>query len=175
MIYINHIKEQMQNKKHIVITGSMGSGKSTLLNELRRELDSKDGLPGLITWNEHRKAVYMRRVGDAKCVMIGEYNPQKSPAGKLMEPVTNGFNIYGVSLLESFIHDDSEWVTIDEIGFLEACCQPYLNKLFELFDQKRVIAVVRKQNLKHINDIVHRDDAFVIDLDVIQMDTFLNH
>lgn len=165
--YTKLVEEQMQDKKHIVITGAIGSGKTTLLKELRDKMGLGEQVPALITWNAQKKAVYMRKAGTNESVVIGEYNPNGMQKGNRMKPVLEGFNQYGVSILEDFIKDSSEWVTIDEIGFLESECQPYLEKLMELFEQKRVIAVVRKQDIKHINDIVHRKDALVVDLDAL--------
>ena len=166
---IKYIKEHIKDKKHIIITGAIGSGKSTLLNELRNQFEFGDCIPGLITWNDQGKAVYMRKFGEDEFVAIGECNPYGLSAEKRMQPVPNGFNVYGVSLLDMLIDDDSEWIMIDEIGFLESDCQPYLKKLFELFDKKRVMAVVRKQEIKHIHEIVHRKDAMVIDLDNLHL------
>ena len=166
MDYTKLVEEQIQDKKHIVITGSRGSGKTTLLKALRDKMGLGEQCPGLITWNAQRKAVYMRKAGDDEMVVIGEYKLNGQPIGKRIKPVQEGFNKYGVSILDDFIRDNSEWVTIDEIGFLERDCQPYLEKMMELFEQKRVIAVVRKQDIKHINDIVHRNDALVVDLDI---------
>lgn len=162
---IQLIEEQIQNKKHIVITGAIGSGKSTLLRLLKGKMGFDVTIPGLITWNSRRKAVYMRKAGDEKSVVIGKFDTNSLPTRNRMQPVPDGFNIHGVAMLEELIKDPSEWVTVDEIGFLEKDCQPYLDKLTELFEQKRVIAVIRKQDMKHINDIVHRKDAVVIDLD----------
>lgn len=164
--YINFIDEQIQNKKHIVITGAIGSGKTTLLKELRDKMGLDEEVPGLVTWNEQKKAVYMSKVGDNENVVIGEYNFNDQSTKNRMTPIPDGFNKYGVFILEDFIRDSSEWVTIDEIGYLERDCHPYLEKLMELFERKRVIAVVRKQNVKHINDIVCRKDTLVVDLDV---------
>lgn len=158
-------RKEIQDKKHIIITGAIGSGKSTLLKKLRAKMGIGDSVPGLITWNAQRKAVYMRKVGDDEPVVIGEYNPHSKSTRNRMKPVPDGFNIYGVSILDDFINDNSEWVTVDEIGFLERDCKAYIEKLMELFEQKRVIAVVRKQDIKHINDIMHRGDALIIDMD----------
>ena len=164
--YIKLIEAQMQNKKHIVITGSIGSGKSTILNKLRDRMELNCNIPGLITWKTQDKAVYMRKVESREFVKIGEYIPNSSLKVNRMQSVQAGFNIYGVSWLDELINDNSEWVTIDEIGFLENDCQPYIEKLNELFERKRVIAVVRKQRIKHIDEIVYRDDTFVVDLDI---------
>jgi len=164
--YAKLVDGQIQNKRHVVITGDIGSGKSTLLKELREKMGLDDSVPGLITWNVKEKAVYMRKADDDEVVVIGEYNPHSHSERNRMQPVPDGFNKHGVSILEEFINATSEWVTIDEIGFLERDCQPYIDKLTELFERKRVMAVVRKQDIKHINDIIQRTDAYVIDLGV---------
>ncbi len=132
---ILYIKEQLSIKKHIVITGPIGSGKSTLLKELRLRI-----------------------------VTIGIFNPESLSVRNRMKPVTEGFNTRGVSWLNDFINSDSKWVTIDEVGFLEGECPGYIKKLSELFDKKRVMAAIRKQDIKHINDILSREDVFVINL-----------
>ncbi|MCQ2527411.1 MAG: nucleoside-triphosphatase [Lachnospiraceae bacterium] len=161
----DRILDKMRDKKHIVISGAIGSGKSTLLKSLRDKMGLGDNAPGLITWSVKEKAVYMCKVGSDETVVVGEYNPRSLLPRNRMQPVQDGFNINGVSMLEAMINGASEWVTIDEIGYLERDCQPYIDKLMELFERKRVIAVVRKQDIKHINDIMNRDDALVIDLD----------
>jgi molybdenum cofactor cytidylyltransferase len=45
------------------------------------------------------------------------------------------------------MQSESGWVSIDEIGFLEETCEPIKNAIRDLFDHKRVVAVVRKQDL----------------------------
>lgn len=132
---ILYIKEQLSIKKHIVITGPIGSGKSTLLKELRLRI-----------------------------ITIGILNPESLSVRNRMKPITEGFNTRGVSWLNDFINSDSKWVTIDEVGFLEGECPGYIEKLSELFDKKRVMAAIRKQDIKHINDILLREDVFVINL-----------
>lgn len=63
------------------------------------------------------------------------------------------------------IGDSSEWVTIDEIGYLENSSYKYLEKLSEVYERKRVLVVLRKQELTHIQAILNRKDVTVIDLD----------
>lgn len=163
--YISHIKTQIEDKRHIVITGSIGAGKSTLLKTLVAEIGDGSSLLGLVTWCEPGKAVYMRLVGDNDCVTIGTYNPAGTSRETMMIPHKDAFDVDGVAILEHLINEQAEWITIDEIGFLEAECERFLRKLDELFNQKRVIVVVRKQQLEHIKAIVNRKDAVVVDLD----------
>lgn len=162
---IKLIKNHIQDKKHIIITGGRGSGKTTLITEAGDNLEFIKSAPGLVTWVESGKAVFMQELGNTDAVKVGEFDPQSMSAENRMRPVPDGFDIYGVRILENLINSDSEWVTIDEIGYLEGTSPSFLKKLDELFIKKRVIAVVRKQNIKHINDIIGREDACVIDLD----------
>lgn len=159
---------KLMNKKHIVITGSRGSGKTTLLRKLSYEIGDGVVLPGLMTWCEREKAVFMSKVGSDETVVVGRFNPDSPPGTNRMHPVQDGFDIYGVDILSQLISDSSEWVTIDEIGYLENTCSKYLEKLCEVFDRKRVIAVVRKQETDYIRALLSRKDVKVIDLDYSQ-------
>lgn len=163
--YLKLIEDNMRDKKHIVITGDRGSGKTTLLNEVRDKLMSTDCTPGLVTWAEPGKGVFMRGLGCVESVAVGEFDPNIKAKENRMKPVPDGFELKGVLILDNLINSDSEWVTIDEIGYLERTSPTYLKKIDELFDRKRVMAVVRKQEINHINAIIVRDDAFTIDLD----------
>lgn len=163
--YMTLIEARIQDKRHIVITGDRGSGKTTLLTEIRDRFEPLKCAPGLVTWAEPGKAVFAKELGSTDFAMVGEFNPDSLSSENRMRPVAGGFDIYGVGVLDRLISSASEWVTIDEIGYLEGTCPVFLHKLDELFNKKRVIAVLRKQNLRHINDIMGRDDAFTIDLD----------
>lgn len=191
---LQYIKEHMSDKKHIVITGGRGSGKSTLLKKILTEygevlahstigngvpilptgnsslLNSSEEnpllpIPGIITWSEPKRAVYMRKSDSDKVITIGEFNPDSTSKENRMIPVPDGFDIHGVNVLDELMNNPSEWVFIDEIGYLESSSVQYLNKLDELLAKKRVLAVVRKQEIRHIQDIIARSDVLVIDLD----------
>lgn len=159
------IEKQMSQKKHIIITGSRGSGKSTLLRALSSKIGEGKVLPGLVTWCEPGKAVYMSLLGSDDHICVGKFNPESKTRENRMLAVKDGFEVGGVACLLRLIADESEWITIDEIGYLETKSGDYIKKLDEAFDKKRVMAVVRKQELHHIYNIVNREDALVIDLD----------
>lgn len=153
------------NKKHIIITGMRGSGKTTLLKNITKQLEATAAIPGMITWAESRKAVYMCKKGSDKTVVIGEYDSKATGTENRMKIVYDGFATKGVEILDELINEDSEWITIDEIGYLESECKEYIAKLNEAFDRKRVIAVVRKQNIELLTDLCNRTDAYVICVD----------
>lgn len=60
---------------------------------------------------------------------------------------------------------NSEWVTIDEIGYLEAGHPGYRNAVRTLMQKKRLIAVVRKQDIPFLQELCSHPDAFMVDLD----------
>lgn len=162
--YITYIENHISEKKHLIITGSRGSGKSTLLKKYIEYYG--DAIPGIITWCEPGKAVYMRASDDDSFTTIGLYSSDGASKENRMIPVQEGFTEYGVNALTRLINSKTEWMYIDEIGYLEATSKEYLAKLNEDFQRKKVMAVVRKQKLEFLRDIINQKDALVIDLDV---------
>ena len=77
----------------------------------------------------------------------------------------DGLSVFGPAVLERCMADHSDWVTIDEIGFLEEKCDPFKKAIRRLLDHKQVAAVVRKQDLPFLNELRGREDVFVVDLD----------
>ena len=147
-------------KRHLVLTGAIGSGKTTLLSELFLET-----LPGITTWAERRKAVFMKDNLAGTTLQIADYDD--SIQGTRLKMVLRGDVLctFGVPILRRCLESESEWVTIDEIGFLEQSCEPFQDAIRDLFEKKRVVAVVRKQDLPFLNELRSRADAYVLDLD----------
>ena len=81
-----------------------------------------------------------------------------------MTPDLSVFDTVGVEFVESLIDSSGEWVTIDEIGYLEEYADKYKDALRRLLDAKRVVAVVRKDDLEFLNELMSRGDAFVVTL-----------
>lgn len=76
-----------------------------------------------------------------------------------------GSNTLGNVSLQRCAETDSEWISIDEIGYLEMECQDYCNEIRKLMSQKRLAAAVRKQDLPFLKELCHRNDVFLVDLD----------
>ena len=135
-------------KRHLILTGAHGSGKTTLLSEL-----FPDPLPGITTWAEPCKAVYMKDNVSGASVKIAGYDD--SIQGTKLKMVLCGEELtsFGVPALNRCIQNEWEWVSIDEIGFLEEPCENYKNAIRDLFDRKHVAAVVRKQDLPFLNEL----------------------
>ena len=76
-----------------------------------------------------------------------------------------GFRTLGSMSLQQCAETNSEWITIDEIGYLEMECLDYCNEIRKLMNQKRLAAAVRNQYLPFLKELCHRDDVFLVDLD----------
>lgn len=147
-------------KRHLILTGTKGSGKTTLLKDLFPER-----LPGLTTWAQPQQAVYLKENTTQASVQVGAFDPELPGPGNQMVLLQDGFTSLGVPALKRCIESDSPWITIDEIGYLEAQSEPYHEALRKLLERKHVAAVVRKQSLPFLEGLCNREDAFVVDLD----------
>ena len=148
------------NKKHIIITGNRGSGKTTLLNTL-----FSNTLPGITTWAKPQKAVYLKENTSDNITIVGLYDNTVHGIENKMKLHGDGFSTLGIDALKNALLSETNWISIDEIGYLESQCTDYLNTITYIMEQKHIIAVVRKQNLSHLEKLCKREDVFLIDLD----------
>ena len=121
--------------------------------------------PGLTTWAEPKKAVYLRENMSGETMQVGAYDASLPGPGNQMVLLQDGFANLGVPALARCMAAESPWITIDEIGYLEAQSVSYHEALRQLLDKKHVAAVIRKQDLSFLRELCSRDDAFVVDLD----------
>lgn len=148
-------------KKHIIITGDRGAGKTTLLNRL-----FPNTLPGITTWAVPQTAVYLKENITDIISKVGVFNSALNKCENRMQLIGDGFSTLGIKALNHALHSNSQWISIDEIGYLEAQCNEYLDMITHVMETKHVIAVVRKQNLPHLKNLCERDDVFLMDLDM---------
>ena len=149
------------SKRHIVITGGRGKGKTTLLGKLFPD----SSLHGVTTYAVPKQAVYLRENGTENSLTVGKYDDNLPGNENKMRPCTENFNSFGVALLERLALCEDEWISIDEIGYLETECPSYCRAIARLMEKKRVAAVVRKQALPFLQSLCERSDVFLIDLD----------
>lgn len=147
-------------KRHLLLTGGRGSGKTTLLSFL-----CPDPLPGVTTWADPGKAVYLREESTGKETVIGLFDSTRPGAENKMRPVSRGLQTLGVYALRRCLQQPGSWVRVDEIGYLELTCPEYCQALRRLFEEKQVLAAVRKQDAPFLNELLHRQDVFAVDLD----------
>lgn len=151
---------ESSGKRHLILTGARGCGKTTLLHRLFPE-----PMPGLTSWAEPGKAVYLRENRSGKTMQVGAFDPSLPGPGNRMTPMQEGFTELGVPALLRCMDADSRWVTVDEVGYLESECAEYQQAFRALLERKRVAAVVRKQPLAFLQELCCREDALVVDLD----------
>lgn len=84
-----------------------------------------------------------------------------------MEPVPGVLDTVGIQLAQRVLAAPGEWVAVDEIGFLEQSSPAYQQALWELFEHKRVLAALRKENLPFLDRLKERADCLVLDLDEV--------
>lgn len=151
------------SRRHLLITGGKGRGKTTLLEALLENRPvpglrsgverGADGLPALV-WLEERD-------GSDWCV-IGRRR------GAAMEPVPGVLDTVGIQLAQRVLAAPGEWAAVDEIGFLEQSSPAYQQVLWSLFEHKRVLAALRKEDLPFLNRLRERADCLVLDLDEVR-------
>ena len=151
------------SRRHLLITGGKGRGKTTLLEALLENRSvpglrsgverGADGLPALV-WLEERG-------GGERCVIA-----RRTDAA--MEPVPGVLDTVGTQLVRQVLASPGEWAAVDEIGFLEQSSPAYQQALWQLFEEKRVLAALRKEDLPFLNRLRERADCLVLDLDEVR-------
>lgn len=145
-------------KRHLLLTGGRGAGKSTALNALplpeKTPRFRTKAVPGQCVW-------FCKEGQEPVC--IGRFSPASTGTENRMQPVAEGL-LAAAKMLQSGTAGGSEFVFLDEIGYLESHHAEYTAALDALFTKKRVIAAVRAQPLPFLQKQLARPDALVLDL-----------
>ena len=126
---------------------------------------SEQPVPGISTFAEKGKGVWLRENETGETAAIGRYDADSLTPENRMRPVEEGFLTLGLSALKQGAEHPSPWFSVDEIGYLECGCETYCDALRTLMEHKRLLGVVRKQDLPFLNELTHRPDVCVVDLD----------
>ena len=159
------------DKKHLFITGHRGSGKTTLINRLQPLIGN--GTSGLTSFAVQGIDVRLVNNRTKEEIIIGRYIPDDFVKTNRMTPDISVFDTKGIAFVEELIDSNNTWVTIDEIGYLEEFSYKYQEAIRSLLETKRVVAVVRKDDLNFLNELINRSDAFVLDLDICGGDFYV--
>lgn len=147
-------------RRHLLLTGGRGSGKTTLLSKLL-----SPSVPGITTFAVPKEAVYLQDNQTKEVIRIGRFDGSLPGAENKMRPLPEGFHTLGILALKRCMESESEWVSIDEIGYLESGCPQYRETILRVMERKRLIAAVRRQELPFLSDLCRREDVFLLDLD----------
>ena len=150
-------------KKHLLITGRKKIGKTTVLNEI---LKDEKSIGGIITY-----AVRDDKISP-KYVVLNDINDSnnngiiavRNEICNALLPQISAFDILGVNILNKYMHSTKDIIVIDEIGFLENDAIIYQNEILKCFEEKKVYAVLRKENTAFISKLIKRHDAFTFDI-----------
>lgn len=160
-IYNNFINS---NKKHLIITGSLNSGKSYSFNEIASRLDITT-LKTMYFDNKNEKILKLAfndNWDNATNISIYNYH--------LKERTVNT-NVFSNKVISELNNANTEWIGIDEIGFLEASEVKYSQMISQLLEIKSMLLVLRKdKNTELLNKMRNLEDAFYVDLDQYKLD-----
>ena len=151
-------------KKHLLLTGTHRAGKTTRFQTFCSHLkEMGEPLPGITTYAVPGKEVLLKDNENGKEMKIGVFDPEMN--GNPMRPVTEGFLKLGCPALDRMSESEGEWVSIDELGFLESKELAFQEAVRNIFDKKKVLAVLRKQDIPFLNELRNREDVYLVDLD----------
>ena len=89
----------------MVLTGALGTGKTTLLSKLVPE-----GLPGITTWAEPYKSVFMKENRETTAVKIASYDDAIQGTNLKMVLDEDALCAFGIPALRRCIQSESAWV-----------------------------------------------------------------
>ena len=147
-------------KRHLMLTGGRGSGKTTLLTALW-----PGGAPGIVTSAVPREAVWLEERETGRRARIGVFDESLPGPENRMALCPEGLLSLGIPALERCGSSESPWAVIDEIGYLESGCGAWQAALRTLMERKRLVTVLRKQELPFLREMRCREDVLTVDLD----------
>lgn len=158
---------RQSGRRHFLITGSRGAGKTTLF----RILAQARGCGGVVTYATRTEdglaeRVILESLLDPTCRTVAA----RRSGTEGLTVVPEGFSGLGVRLLSDGLAAPGEWIAVDEIGFLETQVPIYLEILRKCFSQRRILAVLRKQDLPFLLELRENPDCFVVDLDLLSQE-----
>ena len=106
-----------------------------MLSGLSRLLSPSAPLPGVETWAEPGRAVWLRDRLIGETVQVGRFDASLPGRENRMRPLQEGFRESGVRMLRRCMEEKSGWAVIDEIGYLPMDIQG-ANLFFQLITRR---------------------------------------
>lgn len=148
-------------KKHLILTGSIGSGKTTTMWELLKEETPVDGLTTAFRTRVAIELVAKRNQREEE-LLIGI----RTKKGVVVQ--NRYFHHMGPKTLSELSTSSAELIYIDEVGRLEASSPEYMEQLLNLFREKKMIVIKRKEESALDPYLPRLRNVCLIDLDFIE-------
>lgn len=150
--------------RHLVITGVRQIGKSTLANRYLTACGME--------YAGYRTKVRARtKVGpiyEMEELLTGKRQPISRVDGDHIVGIPETFEKFGAAVIRRGIASDAPVLLLDEIGRFERNSPEFLSALTESFSERQqVVAVLKQENLPHIEAIKAREDILLVDMDTM--------
>ncbi len=149
---------------NIIITGYKKCGKTTFLKSILES--TKVDYVGFET-------IVLEKIGigntfSIRDIKTGVKGPISSYDGSGFHAITETFDTIGTQILKKTLTAKEPIIVLDEIGRFEKESSSFLEAIIQVFSsEKIVIAVLKKENLLHIENLKKREDSLVFDLNEI--------
>ncbi len=148
---VEQILNQLADGKNVLITGPLHAGKTTLFNAV---------LTVLTDYN----LIQTKKVDD---VVMAYYGAKTAQIGyrenQTMQLIDSGLDFL-ISAATDFINGSKTVLAIDEIGFLEAHCEKYINLIVKAAQQKTLLAVLRQDRHALVGRMAQLEPYVLIEL-----------
>ncbi len=148
---VEQILKQLADGKNVLITGPLHAGKTTLFNAV------------LTALNDYN-LIQTKKVDDVVMAYYGAKSAQIGRrAGQTMQLIDSGLDFL-IAAVADFIDSPKTVLAIDEIGFLEAHCEQYINLIVTAAQQKTLLAVLRQDRHALIGHMAQLEPYVLIEL-----------
>lgn len=143
--------------RHICITGQLGIGKSYLFKQLATHMKAHCLYTKMVY--ERPRHVVLSNSYDHQQVVVATYHEDQQ------KMIVNA-KAYEQDALTMLTKMTSDWIGIDEVGFLEKDAVIYTKTVLDLLETKHMLCVLRKDKHSPLLDTLrNRQDTYYVDLD----------
>lgn len=150
--------------RHLVITGARTIGKSTLADRYLAERGAH--FAGYRT--KVREQTVVGPIYELEELVSGKRQPISRLEGDHIAGIPETFDTFGAEVIRRGIASGAPVLLLDEIGRFERNSLRFLLAVMEAFSEvQQVVAVLKQENLPHIEAIKAREDILLVDMDTM--------